>query len=68
MALHPHKGPFQKRLKHVDAVEARQPKYRGNDLIGGPGKFEFRPNRRYAASISTASICDTPQARHSKTY
>jgi hypothetical protein len=27
MAPHPHKGPFQKRLKHVDAVETRQPKY-----------------------------------------
>jgi hypothetical protein len=26
MALHPHKGPL-KRLKHVDAVETRQPKY-----------------------------------------
>jgi hypothetical protein len=27
MAPHPHKGPFVKRLKHVDAVETRQPKY-----------------------------------------
>jgi hypothetical protein len=39
MAPHPHKGPFQKQLKHVEAVETRQPKYRGNDLIGGPGQF-----------------------------
>jgi CheY-like chemotaxis protein len=55
------------KLPHMDGIETlRQLRAKSNlPVIFLTSTEEVTV---YAASISTASMCDTPQARHSKTY